>query len=86
MSIVLPFLVIAYIRLELAPEGNQSIGTILTRERQNETLRSLDFVVNNPGHKLYEKYRNRMNPGLACKKPKDSSAEDNSEDVILLAY
>jgi hypothetical protein len=74
-AIVIPFLIIAYIRLEINLDNDKSIGTILTKERQANTIQSIEFIMNNPKHGLLVKFKNRMNPERACLKPIDSVAE-----------
>jgi hypothetical protein len=81
--IVIPFLIVAYLRLDVDLEGKRTIGEMLAESKQASLLRSIEFIRKNPKHGLYRKFKARMNPARACKKPVDSVAEEKiSIDVI----
>lgn len=83
--IVIPFLIVSYLRLDFDPSGKRSIGEMLTAEKQASELRSIEFIMANPKHGLYEKFKARMSPSRACKKPVDSVAEREFEQAIQAA-
>jgi hypothetical protein len=83
--IVIPFLIVAYLRLDFDVSGRRTIGEMLAEEKQASTLRSFEFVLDNPRHGLYEKFKARMNPSRACKKPVDSVAERKHNRVMRKA-
>ena len=72
---VFPFLIVAYLRLDIDPDGKRTVGEMLAESKQASLLRSIEFILSNPKHGLYEKFKARMNPLRACKKPIDSVAE-----------
>jgi len=73
--IVIPFLIVAHLRLDVDSSGRRSIGEMLAEEKYSSLLRSIEFIRASPNHGLYEKFKARMSPSRACKKPVDSVAE-----------
>jgi hypothetical protein len=83
--IVIPFLIVAYIRLDVDPDGKRTIGEMLGESKQASLLHSLDFILANPNHGLLKKFKARMAPERACRKPVDSVAEKNSARALRKA-
>jgi hypothetical protein len=63
---------------EYKTKENTSIGSILSRIIQEETIRSIDFILNNKNHFLVNRLRNRLDPKFPNRKPANSSAEDRN--------
>jgi hypothetical protein len=80
--IVIPFLIVAYLRLKDDSSGKRSIGEILTEAQHKSVLHSIEFIIANPKCSIYQKFKARMNPSRACKKPVDSVAETNIEELM----
>lgn len=83
--IVIPFLIVGYLRLDIDPMGIKSIGSMLNEEKQASLLKSIEFIIQNPKHGLYKKFKSRMAPSRACQKPIDSVAETKTHQIIYKA-
>lgn len=71
LCVVIPFIILAYIRTHMDEDNTKSIGNILKSIRHKEELRSIKFIINNPSSKLISKFNSRMAPERACLKPVD---------------
>jgi len=83
--IVIPFLIVGYLRLEVDPTGKRSLGSMLREVKQASCLRSIEFIAKNPNHGLYKKFKSRMDPSRACQKPVDSVAETKINQITQKA-
>jgi hypothetical protein len=85
IEIVFPLLIIAYLRINIDHENNMSIGLIINQIKQQELIRNLDYIVKHNNSALFLKYKERMHPSRACRKPLDRVAEGNMESDIFIA-
>ena len=82
---MIPFLILAYLRLDVDLTGKKTIGEMLSAAKCTEELRSIEYIRANPNHGLYAKYKARKDPSRACKKPIDSIAARKSYSDVRIS-
>ena len=79
LFLIIPFLIVVHLRIEkhnYKTKEDTSIGAMVSRIQHDETIRTIDFILNNRCHFLIEKLRNRLDPKFANRKPANMAAED----------
>jgi len=84
-SLMFPLLIVVHLRLlDHGYKANEytSLGTMVSKILQEEALRGVDFITNNPKHSMIALLRNRLDPKFANKKPANMPAEDRMLKMI----
>jgi hypothetical protein len=78
-SLISPFLIVVHLRLtdhQYKTSENTSLGAMIDRIQQEETLRSIEFIRKNPNNSLIKLLKNRLDPKFATRKPANMPAEE----------
>ena len=84
-SLIFPLLIVVHLRLtnhHYRTKESTPLGTMVSRIMQEETLRTVDFIRDNPKHFRIELLHNRLNPKFANRKPANMVAEDRKFKMV----